>query len=167
VATAAYQIEGAWNEDGRGPSIWDTFCHHPGTIERGETGDVAADHYHRWAEDVLAGAANYLAIRWVGGLLWKGDQVTSILIFFIGILPSYLFCAFCYGLAGGWDNATLGELRRAVDLSGFMRPMALLFWGATALGARISPLHGRFPIEIYQAALDEAAALTKERVRLQ
>jgi beta-glucosidase len=52
AATAAYQIEGAWNEAGRGPSIWDTFCHQPGTIENGDTGDVAADHYHRWAEDV-------------------------------------------------------------------------------------------------------------------
>lgn len=52
AATAAYQIEGAWNEDGRGASIWDTFCHRPGTIANAETGDVAADHYRRWAVDV-------------------------------------------------------------------------------------------------------------------
>lgn len=52
VATAAYQVEGAWNEDGKGPSIWDTFSHSPGKIERGETGDVACDHYHRYLEDV-------------------------------------------------------------------------------------------------------------------
>jgi beta-glucosidase len=52
TATAAYQIEGAWNEDGRGLSIWDTFCHQPGKIENGDTGDVAVDHYHRWAEDI-------------------------------------------------------------------------------------------------------------------
>lgn len=52
VATAAYQIEGAHDEDGRGPSIWDTFCRQPGKIENGDTGDVAADHYHRWPEDV-------------------------------------------------------------------------------------------------------------------
>ncbi len=52
VATAAYQIEGAVAEDGRGLSIWDTFCRQPGVIRDGQTGDVAADHYHRWPEDV-------------------------------------------------------------------------------------------------------------------
>lgn len=52
VATAAYQIEGAVAEDGRGDSVWDTFCRKPGAIRDGHTGDVACDHYHRWPEDV-------------------------------------------------------------------------------------------------------------------
>jgi beta-glucosidase len=52
AATAAYQIEGAVEEDGRAPSIWDTFSHTPGRVRNGDTGDVAADHYHRWREDV-------------------------------------------------------------------------------------------------------------------
>ncbi|GAB3802402.1 GH1 family beta-glucosidase [Micromonospora zhanjiangensis] len=52
VATAAYQIEGAAAEDGRGPSIWDTFSHTPGRVIEGHTGDVACDHYHRSADDV-------------------------------------------------------------------------------------------------------------------
>ncbi|WP_219506970.1 GH1 family beta-glucosidase [Nonomuraea ceibae] len=52
TATAAYQIEGAADEDGRGPSIWDTFSHEPGRTRDGHTGDVACDHYHRWPEDV-------------------------------------------------------------------------------------------------------------------
>jgi beta-glucosidase len=52
VATSAYQIEGAAEEDGRGKSIWDTFSHTPGTTFQGHTGDVACDHYHRYPEDI-------------------------------------------------------------------------------------------------------------------
>jgi beta-glucosidase len=52
AATAAYQIEGAVAEDGRTPSIWDTFCRVPGAVVNGENGDVACDHYHRMPEDV-------------------------------------------------------------------------------------------------------------------
>lgn len=52
AATAAYQIEGAVTEDGRGPSIWDTFSHTPGATYRGDTGDIACDHYHRWKSDL-------------------------------------------------------------------------------------------------------------------
>src|SRR5215213_9701929 len=52
AAAASYQIEGAAKEDGRGPSVWDTFAAHPGNVLRGENGDVACDHYHRFREDV-------------------------------------------------------------------------------------------------------------------
>jgi beta-glucosidase len=51
-ATASYQVEGAVNEDGRGPSIWDTFSHTPGKTFQGDTGDVADDSYHRYKEDI-------------------------------------------------------------------------------------------------------------------
>lgn len=52
VATASYQIEGAYNEDGKGESIWDRFSHIPGKIKNGDTGDTACDHYHRYKEDI-------------------------------------------------------------------------------------------------------------------
>jgi beta-glucosidase len=52
VAPSSYQIEGAVDEDGRSPSIWDTFGRVPGAIAGGDTGDVACDHYHRWPEDI-------------------------------------------------------------------------------------------------------------------
>ncbi|MEU5288054.1 GH1 family beta-glucosidase [Streptomyces sp. CA-278952] len=69
VATAAYQIEGAVAEDGRSPSIWDTFSHTPGTIDNGDTGDVACDHYHRVPEDIglikqLGADAYRFSIAW-------------------------------------------------------------------------------------------------------
>src|SRR5262245_47013650 len=51
-ATAAYQVEGAAAEDGRTPSVWDTFSHTPGKTYAGATGDVADDHYHRYKDDV-------------------------------------------------------------------------------------------------------------------
>ncbi|MCA5893808.1 beta-glucosidase [Isoptericola sp. NEAU-Y5] len=69
TATAAYQIEGAAAEGGRGPSIWDTYSHTPGRTQGGDTGDVACDHYHRWEEDVdhlarLGVRAYRLSISW-------------------------------------------------------------------------------------------------------
>ena len=96
VASSAYQIEGAWNEDGKGVSIWDTFAHSPGRILNGETGDTTIDHYHRYKEDI-AMMAEYEPSR---------------------------------------------------------------------LGARISPLTGRFPITIRVQALTEARKLTEEKVKI-
>ena len=69
LATAAYQIEGAATEGGRGPSIWDTFSHTPGLSHNGDTGDIACDHYHRWESDfdLLAslGVKHYrLSVSW-------------------------------------------------------------------------------------------------------
>lgn len=69
VATSSYQIEGAWEEDGKGPSIWDTYAHTPGKIANGDTGDRANDHYHRYPEDVAVmkdiGATAYrFSVAW-------------------------------------------------------------------------------------------------------
>jgi beta-glucosidase len=64
ASTSAYQIEGAWNEGGRGESIWDRFAHTPGKVRDDENGDIACDHYHRWAEDLdLVKRANLSVYR--------------------------------------------------------------------------------------------------------
>ncbi|MCJ7723810.1 MAG: hypothetical protein MUP03_06725, partial [Anaerolineales bacterium] len=100
------------------------------------------------------------------GYLWAGDQVTSVLIFFIGILPSFPIYMFLYGIFGGWDQAVLNELKEAVALTGAARPLAWVVWASTAAGARLSPLHGRFPLTIREAAMAEARSLTGEKVKL-
>ena len=69
VATSSYQIEGAWKDDGKGLSIWDTFCQKPGTIHNGDTGNIACDHYHKFKEDIdlikeLGVKAYRLSISW-------------------------------------------------------------------------------------------------------
>lgn len=92
AATASYQIEGAWNEDGKGLSIWDVFSHEPNKICEGHTGDVACDHYHRYKQDVklmkqLGIKAYRFSISWprlipngVGKLNPKGVEFYSNLI---------------------------------------------------------------------------------------
>src|SRR5579875_3484825 len=52
TATASYQVEGAWNADGKGESIWDRFAHTTGKIKGGDTGDIACDSYHKYKEDI-------------------------------------------------------------------------------------------------------------------
>lgn len=52
VASSAYQIEGGWNCEGKGPSIWDTFCHQDSTISNGQTGDISCNHYEHYLEDI-------------------------------------------------------------------------------------------------------------------
>jgi O-antigen/teichoic acid export membrane protein len=117
---------------------------------------------------LLAGAAHYAVLRLLGNLIWRGpgDLLSSFLLFFIAILPSYPMFAFFYGFFGGWDPDTLAEVKQAAQLSALVRPLALLFWAASDLGARLSPLHGRFPISIRAAAVAEARSLEQERVAI-
>ncbi len=82
AATSAYQIEGAANVDGRGPSVWDTFSRTPGKVRNGETGDTAADHYHRWESDLdlikQLGMRSYrFSISWSRVLPGGWGQVNS------------------------------------------------------------------------------------------
>lgn len=123
TATAAYQIEGAMNEDGKGLSIWDVYTHQPGIVADGYPGDVACDHYHRFREDValmkqLGHRAYRFSISWTrlfpegtGTLNEKGAQFYSDLIDCLlenGIEPHITLFHWDYPYAlhkkGGWLN---------------------------------------------------------------
>lgn len=151
TATAAYQIEGAVAEDGRGRSIWDEFCERPGAVARGEDGSVGADHYHRWQTDVdlmaqLGLDAYRLSLSWSrilptgsGEVNQKGldfyDRLTDRLCE-VGITPAVTL--FHWDLPstlqefGGWMNRDtayrLGEYahlvgRRLADRVGMWMPL--------------------------------------------
>ena len=123
AATAAFQIEGAWNEDGKSPSIWDDFCHRGGKIEDQSTGDVACDHYHRYKEDVklmaeLGLKAYRFSIAWTrvlpdgtGRINEKGLEFYSNLVDELlkyNITPYVTLyhwdLPYCLHLKGGWRN---------------------------------------------------------------
>ncbi len=134
-ATAAYQVEGAVNEDGRGQTNWDVFCHTPGRVAQGDTGDVACDSYHRYAEDTQLlknlGVGSYrMSIAWsrifpdgkgkpnqkgidyynrvIDGLLAQG--IDPYVTMFHWDLPQ--------ALSGGWQNRDTAYA--FADYAGFM-----------------------------------------------
>ena len=97
-AASAYQIEGAAAEDGRGPSIWDTFARRSGTIADGSTGDVACDHYHRYAQDVqlmadLGARAYRFSVSWPRVLPMGTGGVNQLGLDFYGRLVDALLKA--------------------------------------------------------------------------
>ena len=76
TATAAYQVEGAWNVDGRGETVWDRFSHSPGNVKGAYTGDTACDDYHRFPEDIaLMKQMNMRSYRY--SLAWSRIQPTG------------------------------------------------------------------------------------------
>ncbi|MFW6214414.1 MAG: GH1 family beta-glucosidase [Alkalispirochaetaceae bacterium] len=107
VATASYQVEGAAREDGRGESIWDTFCRTPGKVLHGHTGDVACDQYHRYEEDAdLMVDLGVEAYRF--SIAWPRVQPEG---------------------KGEWNDAGLDYYKRLADalISRGIRPVATLY----------------------------------------
>jgi beta-glucosidase len=128
AATAAFQIEGAWNEDGKGESTWDRWCHTPGKIKGGGTADIAVDHYHRWREDValmkaMGLTAYRFSIAWSRvqpdgrgplnrkGLAFYGQLINALLE--AGIKPLVTLCHYDIPQTledkGGWVNRDMTD----------------------------------------------------------
>lgn len=123
VASASYQVEGAAREDGKGPSVWDMFCAKPGAVWRGQSGDIACDHYHRYREDIalmkeLGIRAYRFSVSWprvmpegVGAINPRGIEFYDRLVdtmLAAGIEPWLTLFHWDYPLAlyhrGGWLN---------------------------------------------------------------
>jgi O-antigen/teichoic acid export membrane protein len=119
------------------------------------------------AAPVVAAVGYYLFLSGVANLIWQGDEITSIVLFFIALVPFMPVFFFFYALAGGWDIAGLEEVEEASRMAGLMRPIVnVIFIIPSNWGARISPLHNRFPITMRELAVAEAASLTEEKVKL-
>src|SRR5258707_5588956 len=160
TATAAYQVEGAFREDGRGESIWDRFVHTPGKIKDGSTGDIACDHYHRYREDIGFMRAMHLnssrfSIAWPRilpsgtrqvnskGLDFYKRVVDELLAAGIRPLPTLYHWDLPQALEdrGGWTNR---------DMAGGVVENAGIVWGG--LGGCLGGL----------VFLNEATAITKK-----
>ena len=137
VASSSYQIEGAWNEDEKGESIWDRFSHTPGNIKNGDTGDIACDHYHLYKKDValmkeLGIQAYRFSISWPRVLpKGKGDINRVGLEFYNRLVDELLeagiepwICLYHWDLPqalqdeGGWANRNI--VRSFADYAGLM-----------------------------------------------
>jgi hypothetical protein len=132
---------------------------------------ISAPKLYLWqsyAGPSIAAIVNFIALELLAILFWQGEIVTSAILFFIGVLPSLYLYSFISGLTGTWDTRTVEEFKRASDMV-TMRGVGWLarrFYGSIALGAKISPIHDKFPIDIYDEAMKEAEELTREKKQL-
>jgi len=105
----------------------------------------------------------YNGARALLGVLPSAGTGPERLLWFLALLLLSPCYGFLTGLLGGWDDGGLEELHQAAQLSDVGLPLALLLWGAVRLGARLSPLHGLFPVTLRAAAQEEARALSARR----
>jgi hypothetical protein len=165
AATAAYQIEGAPDADGKGPSIWDTFSHTPGKTYHGDTGDVACDSYHRYPEDIemlkrLGAGAYRFSLSWPRiqadrarrrqrkGLDYYNRVIDALLE--AGVEPAVTLYHWDLPQAlqdeGGWANRDIADCVRGVRRDrgrGVRRPGAPVDHAERAVGRRARRLPGR------------------------
>ncbi len=146
ASTSAYQIEGAWNQDGKGESIWDRFTHQPYRVQHGQTGDVACDHYRRMPQDVammreLGLQAYHFSIAWTRVLPEGRGQVNQKGLDFYERLVDRLL------EAGIVPNVTLNHWdypQSLMDLGGWVNRDSAA-WFADYAGAVFARLGDRVP----------------------
>jgi hypothetical protein len=119
------------------------------------------------AAPVLAAGLHYLFLSAIAQFVWQKDEISSIILFFIGLLPAMPIFFFFYALVGGWDDAGLDEVAEASQMTGFLYQVVnIVFVLPSKWGAKLSPLHNRFPITMRESAMAEAKLLTDQKVKL-
>ena len=116
----------------------------------------------------IAALLNYIVLEIFSRLVWTNDIETSAILFLVATIPSLYIYSFFSGLTGTWDDETLAEFKRASEMVN-IRGLGWLsrrFFGAVAIGAKVSPLHNRWKIDIYEEAMKEAEELTREKKQL-
>lgn len=112
---------------------------------------------------LLTGLFVFILSEIICMVIWGGDIITSVIILLLGTFPMIYVASFIFGFLGGFDENTLAEFKRAAYMAKGVGFLARgLYWMAEK-GAKISPLHNKFPISIYQLASDEANSLTAEK----
>jgi len=119
------------------------------------------------AAPALAAVAQYLFLSLLAKFIWQNNEISSIALLFIALVPCMPVFFFFYALLGGWDDDGLEEAAKACGMTGFLRQIVnIIFIVPSRWGARISPLHNRFPITMRNLAQSEARSLTDEKVKL-
>jgi O-antigen/teichoic acid export membrane protein len=124
-------------------------------------------HIYVWRTIIAPAVAAwsvYVTLRLVGDWWWTPTSSASVVLIVAALIPAY---GFLTALLGGWDDGSLAELQRATRISGIGFPLAWLLASGVRLGARLSPLHGRFPVVLRELAEEEAEALTLGRTSLE
>jgi hypothetical protein len=137
-------------------------------IVRYKITNFKAYKYNSFVTPAISAIINFFVLYFVGEFLWAiplGDKiVNTAIIFLLGIFVFLYFYAFLDGLLGGYDNNTIKELERATNMvTGKLGVLSKTLYKAARAGARISPLHDKFKIDIYEAAMKEAYDLTLEK----
>ncbi|NHJ03017.1 MAG: hypothetical protein EAX86_12850 [Candidatus Heimdallarchaeota archaeon] len=112
---------------------------------------------------ILTAFITYGITEILSSFIWQGEIITSVIILLLGTFPMIYLHSFIYGFLGGFDKNTLAEFRKAAYMSSGISILSRLLYKAAVLGTKISPLHDRFPISIYEEAAEEAKTLTQEK----
>ncbi|MFW9991853.1 MAG: lipopolysaccharide biosynthesis protein [Candidatus Odinarchaeota archaeon] len=123
--------------------------------------------WQKYAGPAIAGIVYLVGLKIIVNLVWQGDIVTSVLLFFLGSLVGLYPYAFLTGLTGSWDKNTLEELKKGAGLCTGLTWLSMPLYHAVRYGAKISPLHDRFPIDVFDDGIKEAKEITLEKVKLQ